>query len=229
MRAFTCVWKHTDAWVCTLFFILTTSQLCNPEGNEQDKKMFGFTPLCESRWLEVGFTLVLDNCTLPRSVVPILVSLWPSEPARALFRLHVRLILSRLIPILSDKPPHHSRRQIKGQWAVERADVGVCKNCTESTGNISRSCSFVHSFCFLICSVDVKSNGLLHKRFLGTLCNQKYFQMCSSCVCVGGFILCFAARAPFPDGTAFRAAAVCLWNQSCDLNEAIFSWLCTRI
>lgn len=96
------------------------------------KKLFGFTPLCESQWQEVGFTLVWDNCTLPRSVVPILVSLWPSEPARAIFRLHVLLILSCLIPILSDTPPHHSRRQIKAQWAVERTDLGVSWNCARS-------------------------------------------------------------------------------------------------
>lgn len=155
--AYTRVWKHINAWVCTLFLYIyiSTSQLCNPQGKEQYKKMFGFTPLCESQWQKVGFTLVLDNCTLPRSVVPILVSLWPSEPARAIFRLHVLLILSCLFPILSDTPPHHSRRQIKGQWAVERADVGVCQNCK---GNISPSCSFLkaQSFCRLICFVDVK-------------------------------------------------------------------------
>lgn len=95
------------------------------------KKLFGFTPLCESQWQEAGFTLVWDNCTLLRSVVPILVSLWPSEPARAIFRPHVLLILSCLISILSDTPPRHSRRQIKGQWVVERTSVGVFWKCAE--------------------------------------------------------------------------------------------------
>lgn len=31
----------------------------------------------EPHWREVGLTLVLDNCTVPRSVVPISVSMWP--------------------------------------------------------------------------------------------------------------------------------------------------------
>lgn len=126
-------------------------------------------------------TLVLDNCTLPRSVVPILVSLWPSEPARAIFRLHVLLILSCLIPILSDTPPQRSRRQIKGQQAVEGTDCRcLMKLCRDSTRIV-----FEEFFLFLICFVEIKLHGLLHKCFLGTLCNQKYFKPCSSCSSTG--------------------------------------------
>lgn len=195
------------------------------------KKMFGFTPLCESQWQEVGFTLVLDNCTLPRSVVPILVSLWLSEPARAIFRLHVLLILSCLIPILSDTPPHHSERQIKGQWAVERTDVGVLK-----VQRVDRNCfsSLFFSKCpqplfFSMCFVDMKLHDFLHKRFLGFLCNPKYLKTCSRCIYAWDFFVFFSARALFPYGTMFHSAAVCLWNESSDLSEAIFSWLCTWI
>lgn len=208
-----CVPKHINAWVCVFFFHRSKYVT---QGVKDSKILFGFTPLCESQWQEVGLTLVLDNCTLPRSVVPILVSLWPSEPARAIFRLHVLLILSCLIPILSDTPPQRSRRQIKGHKWLKGQTVGVLWNCAEIV---------LKNFLFLICFVEIKLHGFLHKCFLGTLCNQKYFKPCSSCSFTGVILFSkHVLRSAMVQ--RFRGVAVCWWNQSCALNDAFSALWC---
>lgn len=133
---------------CAYFYFFFHRSKYVTQGVKDSKILFGFTPLCESQWQEVGLTLVLDNCTLPRSVVPILVSLWPSEPARAIFRPHVLLILSCLIPILSDTPPQRSRRQIKGQQVVEGTDCScLMKLCRDSTRIVFEEFFVFNLFC----------------------------------------------------------------------------------
>lgn len=207
---------YTKTYKCmgVLIFIFFHRSKYVTQGVKDSKILFGFTPLCESQWQEVGLTLVLDNCTLSRSVVPILVSLWPSEPARAIFRLHVLLILSCLIPILSDTPPQRSRRQIKGHKWLKGQTVGVLWNCAEILREL-----FWRIFLFLICFVEIKLHGLLHKCFLGTLCNQKYFKPCSSCSSTGVILfLQHVLRSAMV--RCFHSVAVCWWNQSCALNDA---------
>lgn len=104
-------------------------------------------------WLD---SLVLDNCTLPRSVVPISVSLWPQlqEP-------YLGCMSSSSYPVSSPSCPTHPHNAAvgadkKGQQVAQVPAIGALGNHARLLQDLSCSQSLFWTY-----SVDVKLHGLV--------------------------------------------------------------------
>ncbi len=105
-----CMWYKDSKILCWLYSVILLSWVSVRGG-----------------WLD---SLVLDNCTLPRSVVPFSVSLWPrlQEP-------YLGCTSSSSYPVSSPSCSAHPHNTVGGRWSDSKwfrgQTVGVLANCAK--------------------------------------------------------------------------------------------------